>query len=162
MKRYWFPLSLTLVVALTLVSGVVQGRIRNRWGPSETMLEAARKLQDVPGEFGNWRLESSEEMSDDSLEQLECAGYIVRQYVNQRTGERISMFLIVGPAGPIAVHTPEICYSTQNYRSRDPRREVAVQDSKKQDLGTFWAMSFHSKAAAQRPAPRVLCVEHGE
>ena len=148
-KHLWFVVSLTVVVALTLASGLLAGRIRNRWGPSETMLAAAKKLQEVPRQFGGahndrWQLQSSETMSDETVEMLECSGNIVRTYANPRTGEEVSVFVIVGPAGPIAVHTPEVCYSSQNYKSRDTRQRVAIADAQGQD-DQFWALTFKSK-----------------
>ncbi|MGA2067988.1 MAG: exosortase-associated EpsI family protein [Thermoguttaceae bacterium] len=145
MKRHRFTLSLVLVVVLTLASGMLQGRIRNRWGPSDSMLAAAEKLDGVPGQFGNWRLESSQELDPGAVQMLECTGYVCRRYVNERTGELVSMVLIVGPAGPISVHTPEICYSSQNYKTRDPRQRVAIEDSHATELGQFWTLGFRSK-----------------
>ncbi|MGO9112642.1 MAG: exosortase-associated EpsI family protein [Thermoguttaceae bacterium] len=148
-KQVWFVLSLAVVMALTLASGVIEGRIRNRWGPSETMLAAAEKLEKVPRQFGGpqndrWQLQSSETMDQDTVEMLECTGYILRTYGNPRTGEMVSTFVVVGPAGPIAVHTPEICFPSQNYKSRDTRQQVAIPDDQGQE-DRFWALSFKSK-----------------
>ncbi|MGA2030683.1 MAG: exosortase-associated EpsI family protein [Thermoguttaceae bacterium] len=145
-----FVLGLAVVAALTLVSGMLQGRIRNRWGPSEAMRAAAQRLQDVPRRFGGpqndrWQLHSAETMSEDTLEMLECTGYFVRKYANQRTGEVVSVFVILGPAGPIAVHTPEICYSSRNYKSRDTRERVAIPHAKGPE-DQFWALTFKSKS----------------
>ncbi len=150
-KQAGFVLSLTAVVALTLVAGVLEGRIRNRWGPSETMRAAAQKLEDVPRQFGGpgndrWQLQSSEPMSDGTKQMLECTGNIVRTYTNPRTGESVSFFVIVGPAGPTAVHTPEICFSSQNYKSSEPRQQIAISDREGQE-DRFWALSFQSKSA---------------
>jgi hypothetical protein len=163
-KQVWFVLSLTAVVALTLIGGVLQGRIRNRWGPSEAMLAAAQKLNDVPHDFGGpdkkrWQLQSSKTMDQDTIEMLECTGYLVRTYVNRRTGETVSVFVIVGPAGPIAVHTPEICYSSRNYQSRETRQRVAITDGApgghplvgpgQGQEDQFWALSFKSKSVQE-------------
>src|SRR5271157_2144912 len=145
-KQVWFVLSLAVVMALTVASGVLQGRIRNRWGPPEIMLAAAKKLEDVPRQFGGphndrWQLKSTETMDQYALEMLECTGYIVRTYENRKTGDVVSMFVVVGPAGPIAVHTPEICFPSQNYKSRDTRERVAIPDAQGQE-DQFWALSF--------------------
>ncbi|MGA2255245.1 MAG: exosortase-associated EpsI family protein [Thermoguttaceae bacterium] len=152
-KQVWFVLSLATVTALTLVTGVLEGRIRNRWGPSETMLAAAKKLEDVPTKFGGpdndrWQLQSSDPMSDNTLEILECTGYLQRTYANPRTGDVVSVFVIVGPAGPIAVHTPEICFSSQDYKTRDTRQPVVIADPKGQD-DQFWALTFKTKSVPE-------------
>jgi len=150
MKQVSFVLCLAVVVALTLAGGVLEGRIRNRWGPSETMRAAAKKLEDVPRHFGvpqndRWQLLSSDTMSDGTIEMLECTGYIVRSYVNKTTGAEVSFFVIVGPAGPIAVHTPEICFSSQDYKTRDNRDHVAITDAQGQE-DQFWALTFKTKS----------------
>ena len=150
-KQTWFVLSLAAVVALTLVSGVIEGRIRNRWGPSEAMRTAAERLEKVPRSFGGpqndrWQMQSAETMSEDTVEMLECAGYFVRTYANRQTGERVSVFIIVGPPGPIAVHTPEICYPSRAYKSRDNRQRVAIADIDGRD-DNFWALTFKSNGA---------------
>jgi len=149
MRNVWFVLSLAAVLALTLAGGVLEGRIRYRWGASETMLAAAKKLAGVPREFGGpqkdrWQLLSSDAMDKDSLEMLECSGYIERTYQKKGTNDKVSMFVIVGPTGPVAVHTPEICFPSQNYPSVDTRQQVAIPDSQGRD-DQFWALSFKSK-----------------
>jgi hypothetical protein len=147
-KQAWFILSLAAVVALTLVSGVLQGHIRNRWGPSEAMRAAAQRLEDVPSQFGGpqndrWRMQSSETMDQVSVEMLECAGYIVRTYANRRTGETVNIFVIVGPTGPTAVHTPEVCYSSREFKIRDQREQVAITGAEGQE-DQFWGLTFKS------------------
>jgi hypothetical protein len=136
-------------MALTLAGGLLEGHIRNRWGPSETMLAAAEKLAEFPHEFGGfqnnrWQMQASQTMSQDVIDTLECTGYFVRTYANPRTGESVNVFVIVGPAGPISVHTPEICYSSQDYVNRSPRECVAITDDA-QANDEFWALSFKSK-----------------
>ncbi len=157
-RQVWSILSLAAVIAVTLAAGVLQGRIRNRWGASESMLAAAQNLQDVPRKFGGpqndrWQLQSAEPMSDDAAEMLECTGNIVRTYENRRTGEVVSLFVVVGPTGPTAVHTPEVCYSSQDYEVRDVRQPLAIADEQGQE-DQFWALTFKSKRVQQD----LLCV----
>ena len=135
MKRLSFILGLTAVLGLTLASGAIQGHIRNRWGPSQSMLEAARKLQGVPQVFGGpqknrWQMTSAEPMEPLAVAMLECAGHIHRVYQNRRTNEIVAVFVIVGPAGPISAHTPEICFDAQNYTRRDNRQQVAIASAR--------------------------------
>lgn len=149
MKRLSFILGLTAVLGLTLASGAIQGHIRNRWGPSQSMLEAARKLQGVPQVFGGpqknrWQMTSAEPMEPLAVAMLECAGHIHRVYQNRRTNEIVAVFVIVGPAGPISAHTPEICFDAQNYTRRDNRQQVAIASAQEQD-DHFWALSFKTK-----------------
>lgn len=131
------------MAVLTIVTGMVQGRMSNRWGPSETMYNAAKQLEKLPAQFGNWRLLTSQEMSEDVINQLECAGYINRTYTNRQTGETVNMALIIGPAGPTAVHTPEICYSSRAHKQLAPRECVTLFGGSNQE-DKFWSLTFRS------------------
>jgi hypothetical protein len=149
MKLNSFIPGVTVALALTFVGGAFQGHIRNRWGPSQNALIAATKMENVPRAFGGaqndrWRMKSAENLAPDTIAMLECTGNVVRTYVNRRTGETVNVLLIVGPAGPIAAHTPEICFSTQNYTSRDKRQRIAIASAQEQD-DEFWALSFKTK-----------------
>jgi hypothetical protein len=141
MKSHWYLPGIVLVVATTIVSGVVQGRMRNRWGPSPDTLSAAHKLAETPTQFGDWRLQSSGELGETASRMLECAGYLVRSYENQATGDVVGVTLLLGPPGPISVHTPEICYGSRNYQSRSERQRMAIRRADGQD-DEFWALDY--------------------
>jgi hypothetical protein len=138
-----FALGIILVVALTVASAVVQGRMSNRWGPSEDMLTAGKQLETIPTQFGDWRVLSSQAMSEEARNELEPAGYIYSTYRNQKTGETINMTLFVGPTGPTAVHTPEICYSSRAHKQLAPRETVTLPDKAGGD-DKFWSLTFRS------------------
>jgi hypothetical protein len=142
-------IGLAAALALTLAGGVLHGHIRYRWGPSEDMAKAAEALEETPLNFGGprndrWTLKSSEKLPDETREMLECTGYIVRTYEKRGTGELVSMFVLIGPAGPIAAHTPEICYSAQAYTLQATRQRVTVTGAQEQD-DHFWALAFKTK-----------------
>lgn len=138
-----FVCGVILVAVLSIVSGMVQGRMSNRWGPSEFMQTAGKQLDKIPTQFGSWQMLSSQEMSEEARNQLECEGYIYRTYKNQKTGEIVNMTLFVGPAGPTAVHTPEICYSSRAYKQLAPRECTTLLDRSKQE-DKFWSLTFRS------------------
>lgn len=144
MKQYLPVLSIVLVVGLTLLSGIIHGRMSDRWGPPQDSLAAANKLAEIPDQFGGWKLQISEEISDSVVEMLECAGYINRTYVNQETGESVNVAILLGPPGPISVHTPEICYSSRDYAIVGEPQQVTVRSSQGSD-DEFWAMTFQSR-----------------
>jgi uncharacterized protein DUF3485 len=140
MKQHQYLVAVLLAVGLTVASGTVIGKMSNRWGPSQDSLAAARKLEEFPEEFGNWKLRSSERMSDDVVEMLECSGHFSRVYANQESGEVVNVAVTVGPSGPIAVHTPEVCFSSRAHKTLESRKSTAVGDSDDQ----FWATTFES------------------
>jgi hypothetical protein len=140
MQRHLYILSVVLVAGLTLAGAVVHGRMRNRWGVSEEMRAAAAQLSQIPRQFGPWRLESTEQMDDVAINMLECEGYTVGRYVHQRTGEAVQVTLLVGPAGPISVHTPEVCMASDAYRQIGERQRIQIPNSDNE----FWAVPFRS------------------
>ena len=140
MKQYQYLIAILLAVGLTAGSGAVVGKMSNRWGPSQDSLAAAKKLEELPEDFGDWKLQSTEKMTDSVVEMLQCSGHISRIYVNKESGERVSVAVIVGPSGPIAVHTPEVCFSSRDHKKIESRKSVSVGDLDDQ----FWAMTFES------------------
>jgi hypothetical protein len=80
------------------------------------------------------------------IETLQCAGYVNRKYIDRRTGDEVHLAIIVGPSGPIAVHTPEICFSSQAYSIEEPRQARELVDSAG-DPHTFWYTTFSSTNA---------------
>lgn len=143
MKRYALPIGITLATVLTLLSGVIQGRMSNRWGPPPDMLAAAEKLEEIPSRFGNWELEASDKLAPSVEAMLECTGYVFRTYVNQETGETVRVAILVGPSGPMSVHTPEICFSSRDYTTLTERSRLSISNdgSPKEN---FWGLTFRA------------------
>ena len=144
MRRFIPALAIVLVAGLTLLSGLIHGQMSNRWGPSPDVLAVAEKLEEIPDRVGSWQLKNSDKMDDFTANMLQCAGYILRTYENRVTGENVNMFIIVGPPGPISVHTPEVCYDSQGYPIREARQRVTIENRDGPD-DNFWAMTLRSK-----------------
>lgn len=105
-----------VLVALTLFAGVLHGRMSNRWGMTSRLVEAGTLLADLPAVIGDWQqVGNSHELSGEAAAVLECSGYVLRNYVHRDTREVVTVGLLVGPAGPMSVHTPEVCYSSREY-----------------------------------------------
>ena len=143
MNRYQLTLGIILVAAVTLLSGWVHGRMTNRWGYPEDTQAAAKKLDEVPTRFGNWQLESSEAMSENTIRMLDCVGYFVREYVNLQTGDAVKAALILALPEPLTLHTPEVCFSSREYTVTQKRQRVTVQNPDGAD-DEFWALTFRS------------------
>jgi hypothetical protein len=133
-----------LAMGLTLTDGLVHGYLTYRWRePPDEISEAVQKLKELPHEFGDWQLESSKPLEDYVIDILQCAGSTNRSYVNRRTGQRVSVTIVLGPFGPIAVHTPEVCYTHRNHTLIDDRQQVSVQSEHMPD-DQFWAVTLKS------------------
>jgi hypothetical protein len=134
---------IVVLLAITLVTGAIHGRLTQRWGPRPDLLATASHLESFPQEFGDWQLLKKEPIDDSTVQMLSCAGYVNRQYVNRKTGENISLAIMLGPSGPISVHTPEVCYSSRAYSIRDARKPVSISDSDGHNH-SFWNISFRA------------------
>ena len=104
-----------ILAGATLLGGVIQGRMSRRWGRSQEFQVLADRLQELPTEIGPWHMRASPPLAPAAEAVLECAGYVSRQYENRKTGEIVTVAVLLGPAGPISVHTPDVCYSSQEF-----------------------------------------------
>jgi hypothetical protein len=143
LKPLGFAASTLIVLALTLVSGIMHGRISQRWGPSSDSVKAAEKLQAFPVAFGHWRMQSANTFDAATLTELRCIGYFSRNYQNQETGAEVNVAVLLGPPGEISVHTPEVCFSSQefNIESKRQRLDFTNPDGSKEE---FWTLDFRS------------------
>ncbi len=142
MTRSEYLLGILIVAVLTVGSGVIHGRMSHRWGVPIDMKLAGAKLEQIPDECGPWKLDSSEQMDEEVKRVLECSGYILRNYVNTETGATVNMFVLLGPPGPTAAHTPDICYKSQDYPTvqKKKRWELTVGQTRH----AFWAQTLES------------------
>lgn len=136
--------SLALVLVLTAGGGVLHGRLSNRWGPPAAMVTAGARLSQLPTHFASWDEQSSQHLPESTRLMLECTGDSVRCYVNSATKSMVEATLLVGPAGPLAVHTPEICFSSRDYQAVGKRRRVTIIDSEGVEH-KLWKIDFRRR-----------------
>lgn len=138
-------LALATVLATTVAAAVMHGSLTGRWGQSEVLATAGAKLLEVPGQFGKWRLHSSQTFSEAELNELECSGHFVRTYQHADTGAFVSVTMIVGPAMPTSLHTPEVCFASREFNRLagfpQAKQLVAADGSEH----AFWHSVFQSK-----------------
>jgi hypothetical protein len=142
-------IALSAVLAIATVgAGLVEGRWSNRWGEPADLASAGTALENVPKRVGDWEAVSSEPFSDDVAQMLECSGNFTRVYQNMITGEQVNVAMLVGPPGPTAVHTPEICYSSRDHQVSE--RRTVVQMNPQADPGSsLWKLTFRSNDLEQ-------------
>jgi len=99
---------------LLVAGGVVHGMLTGRWETSDLTGVAARVHQ-VPKQINDWVCIEEGSVSDAELKMAELHSYVMRHYRNQRTGAIVTMLLMCGPTGPVAVHPPTACYAGQGY-----------------------------------------------
>lgn len=101
--------SLTAAAAL-IGTGIVHGFWTNRWVEDTTAKEAGQRLAQVPMKIGEW-----EGTTIDVEPGPGIAGSIQRSYVNRRLGITVNVTLVTGQPGPVATHTPEVCFGASGF-----------------------------------------------
>lgn len=169
-------LAFFLAVGLLGVSGAIAGLWTNRWGTSQTVQQITARLQEVPLNVDGW--DATETTIDERALQVgEITGYLSRKYVHRLTGVKVTLTVVGGRAGPICVHTPEVCYGNSGYEQTGTSRykvpaptgaeaspqlpaEFSVLEFRKQNVATPSQMrlflAWGTKAGWAAPAqPRI-------
>jgi hypothetical protein len=145
MTRRQFVIAFILCLTLTVAAGAIHGRVSGRWGASDKAKQAAALLESLPNQFGDWVLEKNDPLDSTSVSQLQPYAYVNRVYGSQTTGQKVSFFVLLGPTGPTAVHTPGVCYSSRNYTITQPSEKTVLRED---SLGTdqMWSMTFRANS----------------
>src|SRR5262245_50043300 len=142
MKTTFPVVGFVVLLMCTLGTGWLQGSLSNRWGAPRGANKAADALPRIGlSSAGNWRIRRESPISDDVLKILQCPAHISRVYEHQQTGDVIALTVIMGPPGPVSVHTPDICYVGRDYSVDGDRHRVSVKDAKGADH-TFWELAL--------------------
>ena len=116
-----------LIFVVTIGGTILQGRLTNRWGSAdESLRAAAQALTATPTECGSWTKVEDKDFPSNVQGILNFAGKINRVYLNQATGQTVSVAVIVGPPGPTSTHVAEMCYDTQGYNILTGPLELAI------------------------------------
>ena len=143
----WF-IGVGTAIALLLLGGAAHGLLSNRWGISEDIVSLGKKLSEIPTEIGPWKCTQDSKLEENVEKMLEAKGYISRLYTHQTTGESVSVFVVFGPKGPIAVHTPEVCYSARAVTQTSERTATPVEPEFKE--GNLWKLAFETNTVDKR------------
>jgi hypothetical protein len=136
---------------MLVLSGLVHGLWMQRWGAPVEFTAAAARLQEFPLDVGEWKGRPIE-LDADAMAKTEAAGYVARVLRHHTKGE-IHMILICGRPGPIALHTPDVCFPGSGF-AWDPKPD-------RLDLVTKEGMDAHFLAERFRksgPPPQSLRV----
>ena len=135
-----------VIILLTLASGIVHGMLDGRWSRPDDLIAQASQLDNLPDKCGQWLLSERQELDESAAELLRCYGSQVRVYQHEQTDSTVTVAVLFGPRGPIAVHTPEICYSSVAKKQVGERRVKKITHSGSVD--EFWSVKF-----AENPSP---------
>ena len=141
--------AVALCVLLIMTSGFAHGYLDSRWTDRQAAQEKAQILLELPLNVGDWELASSSELDSTAQRILQCYGSLLRDYVNKTTGDQVKVFVVAGPRGPIAVHTPEVCYSSSGTEATGDRVSSSLLiDGESQ---SFWRVKFRKPRSSEPP-----------
>ena len=103
---------LVACVLAVLLTGVIHGELDGRWSDHKDLEARGSLLSETPTTVGDWLMIRDEPLSSAANDLLQCYGSVARYYRHQNTGHEVGVLLIYGPRGPMAVHVPEVCYSS--------------------------------------------------
>jgi hypothetical protein len=151
MKRY---LPAVLALAMLVLSGALHGMWTNRWVVSTDLQTAVERLADVPTAIDDWDGKDVE-VDSRQLARAEIVGYRAIQYVQRHTGKRVMVLLLCGRPGPIAVHTPDICYQGIGYRMAGALDKQPVKYGPDKQEVEFWTARFLKPESTVAPKLRI-------
>lgn len=137
-----------LATGIILGAGYYQGKLVNRWGESQEMTKAMDRIKQLPESIGDWSSQSLE-LNAKQLQIAEVSSYVSRMYTNKKNGERVSILLIGGRPGPIAVHSPDVCYQGAGYKMGNKTLQ-AIRGVHEGRPPEFWVAKFTKEPV---PAP---------
>jgi hypothetical protein len=137
-----------VLIMLTLASAGLHGILDGRWSSARDLRKQGARLAELPERCGDWRLADKQTLDEGAAALLRCFGSEVRVYRHTQTDAAITVALLFGPRGPIAVHTPEICYSSVGTTQTGTRqaRSLTTADG----LQRLWMVQF---SQGQTPEP---------
>jgi hypothetical protein len=113
--------SAVFVVVLVTVAGRQYARDDDGDSARRQMLERSlRQIKEIPDQIAGWHLEATEPFSARTVQMLKVDGYTARSYVHAETGEHATLILLVGAAGPLVAHSPEVCLGSRDYEMISP------------------------------------------
>jgi hypothetical protein len=119
-------LPVVAALALVLACGLVGGRWAARGSKPLEVEAAVARLDRIPEVIGDWRGRPAMALDRRVLAMAEIAGYVSRRYEDRRSGAAVSLLVVCGRPGPIAVHTPDICYPGAGFAAVGPPAPQAI------------------------------------
>jgi hypothetical protein len=148
------PGPLIVATGVLLTSGLVHGLWTNRWQASSALDDACARLRAVPMRAGAWQ-GANVEVDPEQYRQARAVSYWLRHYTHNESSASMTVILMCGQAGHMAVHTPDICYRGAGF-------EVAHQPEKKVfaagaggSQAEFWTARFRQGTKAAGPELRI-------
>jgi len=137
-------------LGVLVACGTVHGILTDRWTTATKVQEAVARLDAVPRTLGEWDGEDVE-LPAQEQEAAGGAGYLHRRYVHRQTGVVVGVLLVCGRSGPVAVHTPDVCYTGAGYQLTLPPVQREVEGEGGAEAAAFQMIELENKENATGP-----------
>jgi hypothetical protein len=133
-----------IAAVMIIAAGAVYGSLTDRWGLAPELEASVVRLPKLPLNLGEWRGEEvvPTDVQKKQLAKAEVRSYVMRRYVDRKTGEAIALLVVCGRPGPIATHSPEVCYTGRGLEMTAQNRYAVPGMS---PAGEFWVGDFHKE-----------------
>ncbi len=140
-------LRLLALIALLCAAGYVHGLWTDRWSNSGELEAALARLDRVPAAFGEWQSKDLE-LDPRQARQAGIARYLLRRYESRKDGRSLVVLLACGRSGPLAVHTPDICYRGAGYKPAGSPAGYRLERGAGAPAAALWTTKFSKVEAA--------------
>jgi hypothetical protein len=137
MIRY---LPIIVSVFLFIGYGAAEAWWTNRWHDID-FTGPVRRLDDIPNSLGGWVSEPLK-LTEREISIGQIQSYWYRRYVHASTGKVLTVLLVAGSPGPIAAHTPEVCFAGAGYSDVAEPVRRPFSDRATGVSSEFWTMNF--------------------
>jgi hypothetical protein len=122
MLKKIIPLS---ALAGLLVTGIMHGRITDRWRYSDTLQSALSKLPQLPLLVGNWD-GTILEVDTEGTARRGAGSYVSARFVNRLQGDVVYVTLVCGRPGPLSLHPPTICLPAHGFSQNGAEVRLSI------------------------------------
>ena len=106
-----------LAIVVVLATGIVHGIWTGRWEFSDEPGASVARLPNVRMELDDWQ---GQTLDAESQQLGDASACLLRRYTNRVTGACVTVFLLCGRPGPVAIHPPDSCYAAGGYEIATP------------------------------------------
>lgn len=122
-------------------SAIIHGRWTDRWTTPALAAASASRLEQVALTVGDWDGQAVE--LADPREVAGLYGNLYRRYVQRSTGNTVLVSLVWGRRGPIAIHTPDMCYVASGYQMTETPAKYVSEEAIGGAPAEFFVTRFH-------------------
>jgi hypothetical protein len=142
-------------LAAVLGTGLVHGLWTERWQRAPELEEAVARMDGLPGDLGPWQARPAA-VDPEALAMAGAAGCWSRTYRHARGGPQVTVILLCGPAGRMAVHRPEHCYRGAGYEMVSAATRHSVGPGPGAPAAEFWSARFRREEGVRTVQLRIF------